>query len=103
MALVANTFTAIHIDRGLGLRARTMVVYVRIQILPIEVVNAGGVTRINVAVADLSANYRAVLGLHQAIVTALPGAALGLLDEQLIEQTGDGALRTRCRCRCESP
>jgi hypothetical protein len=36
------------------------------------------------------ANDRAVLGLHQAIVAALPRPALGLFDAQFFKQLGDG-------------
>jgi hypothetical protein len=31
-----------------------------------------------------------VFGLHQAVVSALAGAAFGLLDEQFFQQLGDG-------------
>jgi len=36
------------------------------------------------------ANDSAVFGLHQAVVAALPGPALGLFDAQFFEQLGDG-------------
>ena len=69
-----------------------MVVQIRVQILPIEAVDGVGVAGLDVAVADVFADHRAVLGLHQPVVAALPGTAFGLLDQQLVEQLGDRAV-----------
>ena len=92
VALVTDAFAALVIDLDIRLGARAMVVQIRIQILPIEVVDGVGVPRIDVAVTDVFADHRAVLGLHQPVVTALPGTAFGLLDQQLIKQPGDGGV-----------
>ena len=92
VALVANAFAALLIDLDVGLGAGTMVVQIGIEILPIEAVDAVGVARIDVAVADVFTNHRAVLGLYKTVVAALPGAAFGLFDQQLVEQFGDGAI-----------
>src|SRR5208337_3836359 len=45
---------------------------------------------IDVAVAHVLANHRAILGFHQSVIVAVPGTALGLLDQQLVQQTGHG-------------
>jgi hypothetical protein len=49
-----------------------------------------GVLGIDVSIADMFADDGAVLGLHQAVIAALSRPALGLFDEQLVEQFGDG-------------
>ncbi len=64
----------------------------RVQILPIKAADRVGVARVDVAVADVFADHRAILGLHQPVVAALPGTAFGLLDQQFIEQPGDGGV-----------
>jgi hypothetical protein len=62
-----------------------MVIQIRIQKLPIETVDGVGMAGIDVAIADVFADDSAVLGLHQAVVAALPGTAFGLFDQQLVE------------------
>ena len=92
VSLVANAFAAFLIDLDVGLCAGTMVVQIGIEIFPVEAVDAVSVAGIDVAVADVFTNHRAVLGLYQAVVAALPGPAFGLFDQQLVEQLGDGAI-----------
>ncbi len=92
VALVTDAFTALLIDLHFGLCAGAMIVQIRIQVLPIEFVDPVGMGRIDVSVADVFADHRAVLGLYQAVVATLPGAAFGLLDAQFIEQPGDGGV-----------
>ena len=104
VSLVADVFAAFLIDPDIGLGAGAMVVQIGIEILPVEAVDPVGVARIDVAVADVFTNHRAVLGLYQAVVAALPGAAFGLLDQQLVEQIGDGAIdKLAAVVGCESP
>ena len=69
-----------------------MVVQVGIEKLPIEAVDGVGVAGIDVSISHVLADDGAVLGLDQAVVAALPGTAFGLLDEQFVEQFGDGAV-----------
>ena len=90
IALVSYPLAPFLVDLHVRLSAGTMVVQIRIQVLPIEVVDAVGVAGIDVSIADVFANDRAVLGLHQAVVAALPRPALGLLDAQFFQQLGDG-------------
>ena len=85
IAFVANPFAASVIDLDLGLGAGAMVVQVRVEELPIEAVDAVGVAGIDVSIAHVLADDGAVLGLDQSVVAALPRAAFGLLDEQLVE------------------
>jgi len=85
-------FAALLIDLEIRLGARAMVVQVPVQVLPIEAVDGVGVSGVDVAVADMFGDDRAVLGLHQSVVAALQGTAFGLLDEQLVKQLGDGAI-----------
>jgi hypothetical protein len=46
------------------------------------VLDALGMVGPNMAVADVFANHCAILGFHQSVVIALPGPALGLLDQK---------------------
>src|SRR5674476_1275485 len=39
-----------------------------------------------VTVAHVFADHRAILGLHQAVIVAVPRPAFGLLDQQLVQQ-----------------
>ena len=105
VTLVTNPFATLLIDLDIGLSAGAMVVQIGIQVLPIEVVDALGVARVDVAVADVLADDGAVFALHQAVVATLSGTAFSLLDEQLVEQRGDGSVDelAAVRCRCESP
>ena len=55
--------------------------------LPVELVDRLGVLRIDVAEADVLANDRAVLGLHQAVVAGMMRPRFGLFDQQFVQQT----------------
>ena len=92
VALVADAFAASEIDLDVGLGAGAMIVQIWVEVLAIEVVEAVGVARIDVSVADMFADHRAVFGLHQAVVAALPRTAFGLFDEQFFKQLGDGTV-----------
>ena len=52
--------------------------------------NTVGLGGVDIALADVLADDRTVLGLHQAVVVGVAGAAFGLLDHQLVQQLGDG-------------
>ena len=71
VALVTNALATLLIDLDVGLGAGAMVVQIRIQILPIEAVDGVGMAGVDVAVADVFADYRAVLGLYQPVVCLL--------------------------------
>ena len=89
IALVTYTLAPFLVDLHVRLSTGAMIVQVGIQKLPIEAVDAVCVAGIDVSIADVFADNRAVLGLHQAVVAALPRPALGLFDAQFIEQLGD--------------
>ena len=67
-----------------------MIVQIGIQVLPVETVDGFGVSRIDVSKAHVLADHRAIFSFHQTIVVASPGTALGLLDQQFVQQCGDG-------------
>jgi hypothetical protein len=48
----------------LGLSARPMEVQIRVEIFVIEALDRLGILRANMAVADMLANHRAILGFH---------------------------------------
>jgi hypothetical protein len=67
-----------------------MEVEVRRQDLEGEVVDLGGVTAWDVAVAEVLADDRAVFAFDQGVVVGLAGAGLGeFLDLEFVEQRGD--------------
>ena len=57
-----------------------------------EVVDQGGVALRDVVVAELFAHDVSVLALDEGVVVAVPGARLGELDVQLVEQLGDAMI-----------
>ena len=92
VAVVADAFSPLGIDQDFGLGAGAMVIEIRVEVVAIEAVDALGVSLVDVSVADMLAHDPAVFGLDQAVVAALPGAALGLFDAQFFKQPGDGAV-----------
>ncbi len=42
----------------------------------------------DVGISQVLANNRAILGLHQAIIIALPGSGFGEADQHLVQQLG---------------
>ena len=73
IALVAGALAALRVDLHLELGAGPVVVQIRVELLAIEAVDQVGMAGIDVTVADMFADNRAVFGLHQAVVAALPG------------------------------
>ena len=71
------------IEFHFGLRAGTGQVDIGPEVLPVEPVEGRGVLMGNVSVTDMFADHRAVLGLQQPVVVAVPGPGLGLFDQQL--------------------
>src|SRR5271170_4909641 len=90
IAFVTDAFAALLIDLNVGLGAGAMVVQIGIQVLPIEVVDPVGVARIDVAEANVFADHSSIFGLDQAVIAAPPRTAFGLLDQQFLQQLGDG-------------
>ena len=88
VAAIATTLAALSVDFDIGLRTRTVIVQVGIEVRGIELLDAVRMGGIDVAPTDVFADDGAVLGLHQAIVIAVPGPAFGLLDHQLVQQLG---------------
>ncbi|OYY27110.1 MAG: hypothetical protein B7Y46_15885 [Acidovorax sp. 28-64-14] len=63
-----------------GEQAKPMEIQERIEVFHAEDVEALGVALRNLLVAKELPHYRAVLGLHQTVVVAVPRAAAGELD-----------------------
>jgi hypothetical protein len=59
-----------------------MKVQIRIEVLPIELLDALRVVGPNMTVAHVFANHGAIFGFHQSVVITLPGPAFGLLDQK---------------------
>jgi hypothetical protein len=76
IALVTNAFAALLIDLDIGLGARPVVVQTRVQILPIEAVDGVGMARVDIAVADVFADHRAILGLTSPLSPLCRGRLL---------------------------
>ena len=51
----------------------------------------GGVFAGDIAVADVLANYGAILGFHQSVVVAVPGPVLVLLISSLLSRRAPSA------------
>jgi len=90
VALVTDALAALLVDLHVRLSTGPVIVQIGIQVLAVEVIDGIGVLGVDVSIADVFADDGAVLGLHQAVVAALPGPALDLFDGQLVEQFGDG-------------
>lgn len=69
-----------------GHRAGPVEVDVRVQALAVEPGDRFGVLGVDVAIAQVFSNHRAVLGLHQSVVVGMVRARLGLFDQQLAQQ-----------------
>jgi hypothetical protein len=65
-----------------------MVVQIRVEVRAVEVLDGFGVFGVEVTVAHVFADHRAILGFHQSIIVAVPRPAFGLLDQQFVEQLG---------------
>ncbi len=87
-ALVTDTLAPFLVDLHAGLGARTMIARIRVQVFMVKVIDGVGVFGIDLSINDTFANDGAAFGLHQAVVAAFYGAALGLFDARLIEQPG---------------
>jgi len=72
-------------SEDLGHSAWPVEVHVRVQVLPVELIDRLRVFRIDVTEPDVLADHRAVLGLHQTVVAAVMRARLGLLDTQFVQ------------------
>src|ERR1019366_9108322 len=90
IAPVKASFAAFVVDFDLGLRAGAMVVQIRVEVRGVEVLEGLGVSGVEVTVAHVFADHRAILGFHQSVIVAVPRPAFGLLDKQLVEQLGHG-------------
>ena len=66
-----------------------MIVEVRIEVLVVKVIQPAGPALRNVGMAKELAHHVTVLAFHQGVVVAVPGAGLGELDAQLLQQPGD--------------
>jgi len=89
VAAVAAVFSSLGVHLDIGLRTGAVIVQVRIQMRVVELLDAVGMGRLNMAPAHVFADDGAVLGFRQPIVVAVPGTAFGLFDHQLVQQSGD--------------
>jgi hypothetical protein len=69
-----------------------MIVEIGIEVGGVELLQAPGVAGRDVAVAHMFADDGAIFGFGQSVVVAVPGTALGLLDQQFVQQAGDHAI-----------
>jgi hypothetical protein len=69
-----------------------MKIQVRIEMRGVELLHFLGMLARNVSIADVLADHRSVLALHQRIVLAAMGSALGELHTQLLQQTRHGVI-----------
>ncbi len=90
IAAVMAPLPAFLVDFNLGLGAGTMVVEVGIEVFGIKAMNGLRVFAGDVAVAHVLADDGAILAFHQPVVVAVAGPAFGLLDQQLVQQSGHG-------------
>lgn len=84
----ASFLIAVQLSLGTG----TMEVEIGIEVMQIELLQPFCLGGVDVAIADVLANHGSVLGLHQAIIIAVPGAAFGLSNQQFIQQTSHGGV-----------
>ena len=85
--------TVFCVGDGLGEQAGAMEVHVRVQMLAAEGVDERCEALRDMAVAEVFSHNRAVFGLDQCVVVAVPRARFGkFLDQQLVEQLGDVAV-----------
>ena len=87
---VEAALAALGVDLDFGLGRGPVVVDVGVEEAGVELVESRGVGRTDVSPADVFAHDGGVFRLYQAVVAALAGAALGLLDEQLLQQLRHG-------------
>src|SRR5579885_416565 len=76
---------AVRFFDDLGYGARPVEVEVGIQIPPMKLIGLLGVLRTDVAEAQMFANHRSILRLHQSVVAAAMRPRFGLLDEQFLQ------------------
>jgi hypothetical protein len=65
-----------------------MEIQVGVEVLQVERLQGRSVFRGDVSEADVLADDRSIFALHQGVVIAVPRPALGLLDQQFVEQLG---------------
>ena len=86
--LVVQVQTAcapLFIPHQLGLSTGPMKVEIGVEVMAVELLQAVGGRSIDVAIAQVLADYRAIFGFRQAVIVAVAGTAFGLLDQQLVE------------------
>ena len=73
--LVDALLLALGIGLDLGLAARPVKVQIRIELIPVEVVNGVGMLGLDVKIAHVLADHGPVFGFHQGVVVGVPWRA----------------------------
>ncbi len=74
---------------GVREQAGPVIVDVRVEVLAMEGIEQAGPALRDMGMAEELAHDMAVLAFHQGVVVAVPGAGLGELDTQFLQQPGD--------------
>ena len=64
-------------------------VQVRIQMLTMKLIDGFGMLAGDMRPAQMFADHRAVLGLHQGVVAGMTSPRLGLLDQEFVQEAGN--------------
>jgi len=88
IAAVNPLLAALFVDFYIGLRTRTMVIEIGVEVGAVELLQALGMCRIDRTVTQVLADHGTILGFDQAVVVALSRPAFGLFDQQSLQHTG---------------
>ena len=77
------------VSDGLWEQTGPMIVDVGIEVLAMKVIEQAGPALRDMGMAEQLAHDMTVLAFHQGVVVAVPGAGLGELDTQFLQQPGD--------------